>query len=132
MLEVMRSYPRDPLTVVFYLSPWLDQSVKHNVSVEVDDGDASEPITFLCENPLAVKGQDFCLSVTPSKSELAQFHLLSTLQALIEHVVEEDCLCRVRSLHVQALRHVLLLERCHLVILIPVEWLVASLGVFRR
>ena len=44
----------DFLSVVDDFGPWLDECVKHDVAVEVDDRDACQPVTFLRENPLTV------------------------------------------------------------------------------
>ena len=37
MFKISRLDPRDPLSVVFDLRPGLNQSVKHNITIEVDN-----------------------------------------------------------------------------------------------
>ena len=64
MLEIVRLDASDPLSVVDHFSPRLDQGVENDVAVEVDDGDAGQSVALLCEDPLAVKCQDLCLSAT--------------------------------------------------------------------
>ena len=54
MFEVIGFYSSDPLAVVRDFCPWFDQSVENDVPVKVDDADASEPITLLCQDSFAV------------------------------------------------------------------------------
>lgn len=56
--------PGDPLSVVDNLGPRFDESIEDDVAVEVDDGDSSESVTFLRQNPLAVECQNFSLSTS--------------------------------------------------------------------
>lgn len=53
--EVCRLDPSDELSVVDDFAPWLDQSVKHNVPVEVDDTDASKSFALLGQYSLAIE-----------------------------------------------------------------------------
>ena len=64
MLEIVRLDASDPLSVVNHFSPRLDQGVENDVAVEVDNGDAGQPVAFLGQDPLAVKCQNLCLSAT--------------------------------------------------------------------
>ena len=56
MLEIRGLDPGDPLAVVHHFGPGLDQRVKDDVAVEVDDADAGQPVTLLRQNALAVEG----------------------------------------------------------------------------
>lgn len=82
MLEVARFDSSDPLSVVLHLRPRLDQSVEHNVAVKVDDGDTSQSITLLGEDPFAVEGQDFCLSSTRNDLISNRFSSLTFLASV--------------------------------------------------
>lgn len=105
MLQVTCFDASDPLTVIYDFGPRLNQSVKHDVAVEVDDGDTGQTVTLLRQNPLTVKCQNFSF---PNKQfdnvrmiELLNYfdvYLLPAFQTLVEHVVEKDCLCRVHEL----------------------------------
>ena len=64
MLEVVGLDACDPLAVVNNFGPRLDQSVKHDVAVEVDNRDSCQTITLLCQDPLAVECQDFGFPTT--------------------------------------------------------------------
>lgn len=64
MLEICSLDAGNPLAIVNDFSPGLDESVKDDVAVEVDDADAGQPITLLGQDALAVKGEDLSLSKT--------------------------------------------------------------------
>lgn len=59
MFEVVGLDPSDPLAVVGDLGPRLDQRVKHDVAVEVDNTDAGQSVSLLGLDALAVKSEDF-------------------------------------------------------------------------
>ena len=54
MFEVIGFDASNPLAIICDFCPWFDQSVENDVPVEVDDADASEPITLLCQDSFAV------------------------------------------------------------------------------
>ena len=62
MLEIVGLDASNPLPVVLNLRPWLDQCVEHDVAVEVDDRNSSEPVTFLGQDALTVQCKNFGLS----------------------------------------------------------------------
>ena len=114
MLQIRRLDSCDPLAIVDDFGPRLDEGVKDDVAVEVDDRNAGQPVPFLRQDPLAVECQNFRLPKTKFAIRLKfKRYLLSALQALIEHIIEEYGLLAVRCKDVEALSHVLLLEWSH-------------------
>ena len=61
MLQVLGLDSRDPLSVVDNFRPGLNQCVKHNIPVEVDNGNAGQSVSLFGQNALTVQRQDFCL-----------------------------------------------------------------------
>ena len=62
MLQIIRLDSSNPLPVILNFCPRLDQRVKHNVAVKVDDWNSSESVTFLRQDALAVQCENLCLS----------------------------------------------------------------------
>ena len=62
MSEILRLDPGDMLSIVNNFSPWLDQSVKHNVAIVVDDGHTCQSVSFLGQDSLTVNRKDLSLS----------------------------------------------------------------------
>lgn len=62
MLEIVGFDSSDPFSVVGDFRPGLDQRVKHDIPVEVNDWNSGEALTLLRLDPLTVKRQDFSLS----------------------------------------------------------------------
>lgn len=62
MLEIVGFDSGDPFSVVSDFRPGLDQRVKHDIPVEVNDWNSGEALTLLRLDPLTVKRQDFSLS----------------------------------------------------------------------
>lgn len=62
MLQVTGLDARDPLSVIHNLGPRLDQGVKDNIAVKIDDRNSSKSIAFFRQNALAVECQNLCLS----------------------------------------------------------------------
>jgi hypothetical protein len=81
MLKVDGFDPSDPLSIVCHFSPRFDQSVKNYIPIEIDDRNTCKSLSFLSENSLTVKRQNFSLS--KQGYELNNVHLLSTFLALI-------------------------------------------------
>ena len=67
MLQVDGLDSSDPLSIVKNLDllevkfTWLDQSIEHNVSIEVDNADSSQPFSLVRLNSLTVKSKYLCL-----------------------------------------------------------------------
>ena len=61
VLQIIRLDSCDPFPVIFDFRPGLNQRVEHDVAVEVDDRDSSEPVTFLGQNAFAIQCQNLCL-----------------------------------------------------------------------
>lgn len=68
MFEVFGFDARDGLSVVDDFGPRFDKSVEDYVSVEVDDRNAREPVSFLSENALTVDREDFRLPMKPCQN----------------------------------------------------------------
>ena len=71
MLQVLSLDARDPLPVVDHFRPGLNQSVKHNISIEVDNRHAGQSVPLFRQNALTVQRQDFSLPEAANK-ELAR------------------------------------------------------------
>lgn len=96
MLEVISFDARNPLSVVDNFSPGLDQRVKNDVPKEVDNAYSSKSVSFLRQDSFAVKRKNLSL--------------FATFGSLVEHVVENDCLCFIDCSNFERFHHVLFLE----------------------
>jgi hypothetical protein len=56
MFQVIWLDTGDPLSVIRNLGPRLDECIKHNIAVEVDDANSGKSVTLFSEYPFAIKG----------------------------------------------------------------------------